>query len=136
MTTDTREALAAPTDEQLEAMIAAWFETSGTFKQRMRAALATQPAQQQADERGDMAMREWHRECDDADTILRALGLDPVNCRTDGGSLKTGMILDALQARDRMLQRSAPAAPSSCGWTDCKNMPKCDFCKAWDSMGI
>ena len=65
----------------------------------------------QADERGDMAMREWHRECDDADTILRALGLDPVNCRTDGGSLKTGMILDALQARDRMLQRSAPSTP-------------------------
>lgn len=65
----------------------------------------------QADERGDMAMREWHRECDDADTILRALGLEPVNCRTDGGSLKTGMILDALQARDRMLQRAAPSTP-------------------------
>lgn len=65
----------------------------------------------QADERGDMAMREWHRECDDADTILRALGLDPGACRTDGGSLKTGMILDALQARDRMLQRAAPSTP-------------------------
>lgn len=29
-----------------------------------------------------------------------------------------------------------PAPPSSCGLTECKNMPKCDFCKAWDSMGI
>ena len=80
-----------------------------------RAGLASAPAapaQRQADERGDMAMREWHRECDDADTILRTLGLDPVNCRTDGGSLKTGMILDALQARDRMLKRAAPAAPA------------------------
>lgn len=65
----------------------------------------------QADDRGDMAMRDWHRECDDADTILRALGLDPVNCRTDGGSLKTGMILGALQARDRILQRAAPSTP-------------------------
>ena len=29
----------------------------------------------------------FNRECDDLDAILRALGLDPVNCRTEGGSL-------------------------------------------------
>lgn len=30
----------------------------------------------------------------------------------------------------------AQAVPSSCDLTECKNMPKCDRCKAWDSMGI
>ena len=39
---------------------------------------------------------EWERECDDTDTILRALGLNPVKCRTDGGSLKVQMIVGAL----------------------------------------
>jgi hypothetical protein len=39
---------------------------------------------------------EWERECDDTDTILRALGLDPARCRTDGGSLKVQMIVGAL----------------------------------------
>ena len=50
---------------------------------------------------------EWDRECGDADTILHALGLEPANCRTDGGSLKVQMIIDALAHRDVMLKRDA-----------------------------
>ena len=50
---------------------------------------------------------EWDRECGDADTILHALGLDPANCRTDGGSLKVQMIIGALAHRDVMLKRDA-----------------------------
>jgi hypothetical protein len=50
---------------------------------------------------------EWDRECGDADTILHALGLDPANCRTDGGSLKVQMIVGALAHRDVMLKRDA-----------------------------
>lgn len=46
---------------------------------------------------------EWRRECDDTDTILRALGLDPAKCRTDGGSLKVQMIVRALANREAML---------------------------------
>ena len=42
---------------------------------------------------------EFRRECSDADVILRLLGLDPVNCRTDGGSLKLVMIAAMLKAR-------------------------------------
>ena len=56
----------------------------------------------------DDAMRaEWDRECGDTDKILRALGLDPANCRTDGGSLKLQMVLGALEHRDVMLKREA-----------------------------
>ena len=50
---------------------------------------------------------EWDRECGDADKILRALGLDPANCRTDGGSLKLQMVLGALEHRDVMRKREA-----------------------------
>lgn len=49
----------------------------------------------------------FNRECDDADAILRTLGLDPENCRTDGGSLKLQMVLGALEHRDVMLKREA-----------------------------
>ena len=52
----------------------------------------------------------FNRECDDADAILRALGLDPENCRTDGGSLKLQMVLGALEHRDVMLKREAKLA--------------------------
>jgi hypothetical protein len=50
------------------------------------------------------------RECRDTDKILRALGLEPKNCRTDGGSLKVQMILGALEHRDVMLKREAKAS--------------------------
>lgn len=54
----------------------------------------------------DDAMRaEWDRECGDTDKILRLLGLEPANCRTDGGSLKLQMVLGALEHRDVMLRR-------------------------------
>jgi hypothetical protein len=59
----------------------------------------------------DDAMRaEWDRECGDTDKILRALGLDPANCRTDGGSLKLQMVLGAIEHRDVMLKREARRA--------------------------
>ena len=59
----------------------------------------------------DDAMRaEWDRECGDTDKILRALGLDPANCRTDGGSLKLQMVLGALEHRDVMLKREVRKA--------------------------
>jgi len=34
----------------------------------------------------------WKRECDDADAVLRHLGLDPQQCRTDGGWLNVARI--------------------------------------------
>lgn len=52
----------------------------------------------------------FNRECDDADEILRALGLEPANCRTDGGSLKVQMLVGALWHRDVMLRRDARSA--------------------------
>lgn len=53
---------------------------------------------------------DFRRECGDTDAILRVLGLDPVNCRTDGGSLKLAMISGALEHRDLMLKREARKA--------------------------
>lgn len=50
---------------------------------------------------------DFRRECGDTDAILRVLGLDPVNCRTDGGSLKLVMLLGAIEHRDVMLRREA-----------------------------
>lgn len=48
---------------------------------------------------------------DDTDEILRGQGLEPANCRTDGGSLKLQMVLGALEHRDvmrkRLIRRSA-----------------------------
>ena len=52
---------------------------------------------------------DFRRECGDTDAILRVLGLDPVNCRTDGGSLKLVMLLGAIEHRDVMLKRVADA---------------------------
>lgn len=76
------------------------------------AALAQPQAAQPADTLElDLLRTDFKRECDDTDSILRMLGLDPENCRTDGGSLKCTMILDALEARDRMIRRLAAATP-------------------------
>jgi len=50
---------------------------------------------------------DFRRECGDTDAILRVLGLDPANCRTDGGSLKLVMLLGAIEHRDAMLKREA-----------------------------
>lgn len=54
-----------------------------------------------------MVRESFNRECDDLDAILRLQGLDPENCRTDGGSLKLLMVLGALEHRDVMLKREA-----------------------------
>lgn len=51
--------------------------------------------------------RSFNRECDDLDAILRLQGLDPGNCRTDGGALKLQMVLGALEHRDVMMRREA-----------------------------
>lgn len=57
------------------------------------------------------AVREsFNRECDDLDAILRLQGLDPENCRTEGGSLKLQMVLGALEHRDVMTRREARKA--------------------------
>ena len=53
---------------------------------------------------------DFRRECGDTDAILRVLGLDPVNCRTDGGSLKLAMISGALECRDVIRKREATEA--------------------------
>ena len=50
---------------------------------------------------------DFRRECNDTDAVLHALGLDPVKCRTDGGSLKLVMLLGALEHRDVMTRREA-----------------------------
>lgn len=50
------------------------------------------------------------RECADTDAILRALGLSPKTCRTDGGSLKLQMIVGAIEHRDVMIRREARKA--------------------------
>ena len=34
----------------------------------------------------------WRRECDDTDKVLKHLGLDPKQCRTDGGWLNVARI--------------------------------------------
>lgn len=62
-------------------------------------------AEPNADLRAD-----FERECADTDKLLTALGLSPEHCRTDGGSLKLGMILEALEARDRLIRREAAQA--------------------------
>jgi hypothetical protein len=49
----------------------------------------------------------FNRECDDLDAILRALGLDPVNCRTEGGSLMLQDVLETLKHSDAMLRYEA-----------------------------
>lgn len=49
----------------------------------------------------------FKRECDDLDAVLRVLGLSPENCRTEGGSLKTQMVLGAIEHRDVMTRREA-----------------------------
>lgn len=47
----------------------------------------------------------FNREFDDTDAILRTLGLEPANCRTDGGSLLMPELLGAIEHRDVMLKR-------------------------------
>lgn len=42
---------------------------------------------------------QWRRECDDADSLLRFLALDPAAMRTDGGSLNLPKIKKALAGR-------------------------------------
>lgn len=69
------------------------------------AAAPSAQAEPNADLRAD-----FERECADTDKLLTALGLSPEHCRTDGGSLKLGMILEALEARDRLIRREAAQA--------------------------
>ena len=53
------------------------------------------------------APSELERECNDTDAILRALGFDPENARTEDGSLKLQMVLESIGHRDVMLKREA-----------------------------
>lgn len=46
-------------------------------------------------------------ESDDLDAILRALGLDPANCRTDGGSLMLQDVLGKIKHREAALRYEA-----------------------------
>jgi hypothetical protein len=79
----------------------------GAWRHAHHGFIAPQAAQAQpsADLRAD-----FERECADTDKLLAALGWKPENCRTDGGSLKLGMILEALEARDRLIRREAAQA--------------------------
>jgi hypothetical protein len=52
----------------------------------------------------------FNRECDDADAILRTLGFEPKNCRTEGGSLILRELLGAIEHRDVMTRRAARKA--------------------------
>lgn len=47
---------------------------------------------------------ELKRECADGDAVLQALGLDPQDYRTDGGSLNLGKIRDRLSAQKRAIE--------------------------------
>ena len=49
----------------------------------------------------------FNRECDDLDAILRALGLDPANCRTDGGSLMLQDVLETIKHSNAMVRYEA-----------------------------
>ena len=49
----------------------------------------------------------FKRECDDLDAILRALGLSPENCRTEGGSLMLRDVLEMLKHSDAALRYEA-----------------------------
>jgi hypothetical protein len=53
---------------------------------------------------------DFERECLDTDTVLRALGFEPKNCRTDGGSLVLRELLGAIEHRDVMTRRAARQA--------------------------
>ena len=79
----------------------------GAWRHAHHGFIAPQAAQAQpsADLRAD-----FERECADTDKLLAALGWKPENCRTDGGSLKLGMILEALESRDRLIRREAAQA--------------------------
>lgn len=52
----------------------------------------------------DRLEREWERECTDGDAVLRALGLDPQDYRTDGGSLHLPKIREYLSAQKRAIE--------------------------------
>jgi len=53
---------------------------------------------------------DFERECLDTDTVLRALGFEPKNCRTEGGSLILRELLGAIEHRDVMTRRAARKA--------------------------
>lgn len=57
----------------------------------------------------------WRQECDDADAVLRLIGLDPERCRTEGGWLNVPKIRTML--RDRALVYLCPAG-CGCTWRD------------------
>ncbi len=64
------------------------------------------------------------RECDDADAMLRVLGLAPENCRTEGGPLKLQMVLGAIEHRDVMTRRAARKAERELCATLCDALAK------------
>lgn len=59
----------------------------------------------------------WRRECDDTDAVLRLIGLDPEQCRTDGGSLNVPKIGSLLRDRATALAYLCPAG-CGCTWRD------------------
>ena len=76
-----------------------------------RAALDAKDAEIERLNRLVAGVREsFNRECDDADAMLRVLGLAPENCRTEGGPLKLQMVLGAIEHRDVMTRRAARTA--------------------------
>lgn len=77
----------------------------------------------------------WRRECADTDNLLRALGLNPERCRTDGGWLNVQRVLtllgeqraalvpavnNAIQEAIRAAQKPRPSsvAPPNPQWDD------------------
>lgn len=58
----------------------------------------------------------WKSECDAVDLLLRGLGLDPVRCRTEGGSLNVGRTLSLL--KDGCATPSPQAATAGAELTD------------------
>lgn len=70
----------------------------------------------QADARGDEAMRQWHRECDDGDALLRMLGLDPVAYRTDGGSINLPKVREAVSPRPAQEDPAAAVVNAAREW--------------------
>lgn len=70
----------------------------------------------QADARGDDAMRQLHRECDDGDALLRMLGLDPVAYRTDGGSINLPKVRETLCPRPAQADPAAAVVNAAREW--------------------
>lgn len=70
-----------------------------------------------ANEAKSYAAQGWLRECDDTDAVLRMIGLDPEQCRTDGGSLNVPKIRSMLRDRAAPLAYLCPAG-CGCTWRD------------------